>query len=91
VPGIDAMRPINVPPGTQHGALFRVDDAGLPNLRSGKRGDLVAVIQLIVPRKLNESQKKVLAEYAKLEELVVGQSNESAWDKIKRAVKGDRK
>lgn len=88
VPTIDSTRELNVPPGTQHGALFRVDGAGLPNLRSGKRGDLVAIIQLIVPRKLNDSQKRLLAEYAKTEDANVGNSQQSAWEKIKRAVKG---
>ena len=88
VPTIDGSRMLNVPAGTQHGALFRIDAAGLPNLRTGKRGDLVAIIQLVVPRRLNESQKRLLAEYAKTEDLTVGNPAESAWSKIKRAVKG---
>jgi molecular chaperone DnaJ len=79
---------LNLPSGTQHGALFRIDGAGLPNLRNGKRGDLVAIIQLVVPRKLNEPQKRLLAEYAKTEDVSVGNPSESAWSKIKRAVKG---
>jgi molecular chaperone DnaJ len=88
VPTIDGTRTLNIPAGTQHGALFRIHDAGLPNLRSAKRGDLVCIIQLVVPRKLNESQKRLLAEYAKTEDLTVGIPQESTWEKIKRAVKG---
>jgi molecular chaperone DnaJ len=77
-----------VPPGTQHGAVFRVNGAGLPNLRSGRRGDLVAIVQLVVPRKLTEAQKTLLADYARTEDVEVGNVQESAWDKIKRKVKG---
>ena len=68
--------------------MFRIAEAGLPNLRTGKRGDLVAIIQLIVPRKLSEAQKRLLAEYARTEDLNVGTSQESTWEKIKRKVKG---
>ena len=88
VPTIDGDRTLNVPAGTQHGALFRIDEAGLPNLRSGKRGALVCIIQLVVPRRLNESQKRLLAEYAKTEDVNVSSPQESTWEKIKRAVKG---
>lgn len=89
VSGIDGPQTLNIPPGTQHGALFRIEGAGLPNLRSGKRGDLVVIVQLVVPRKLTEQQKKLLAEYAKTESLEVGTSQESTWERIKRAVKGN--
>jgi molecular chaperone DnaJ len=88
VPTLDGERQVNVPAGTQHGALFRIDGAGLPNLRTGRRGDLVVIAQLVVPRKLNEAQKRLLAEYAKSEDVAVGTSQQSAWEKIKRAVKG---
>jgi molecular chaperone DnaJ len=88
VPGIDAPRELTIPPGTQHGALFRIHDAGLPNLRSGKRGDLVVVAQLLVPRKLTESQRKLLAEYAQTEDVNISAPQQSTWEKLKRAVKG---
>lgn len=90
VPTIDGTRTLTVPAGTQHGALFRINGAGLPNLRSGKRGDLVCIIQLIVPRRLNDAQKRLLAEYAKTEDtnVNIGGAQKSAWEKIKRAVKG---
>jgi molecular chaperone DnaJ len=88
VPTLDGTRKLSIPPGTQHGALFRIPEAGLPNLRSGKRGDLVCIAQLLVPRKLSEEQRRLLAEYAQTEDLNVGTQQESTWKKIKRAVKG---
>jgi molecular chaperone DnaJ len=90
VPSLDGAREVNIPAGTQHGEIFRINHAGLPNLRSGKRGDLIVVAQLVVPKKLNESQKKLLAEYARTESIDVGNGQPpSTWQRIKRAVKGN--
>lgn len=81
---LDGAARLTMPPGTQHGAVFRIKERGLPNLRSGKRGDVVVVIQLIVPRKLNESQRKLLAEYAKTEKIDVNtKENQSWWNKLR--------
>jgi molecular chaperone DnaJ len=87
VPGIDGLHPLVIPAGTQHGSVFRISSAGLPNLRSGRRGDLVAIAQLVVPRKLNEEQRKLLNEFARTEALEVGHAPETAWERIKRKVK----
>jgi molecular chaperone DnaJ len=90
VPTLDGIADVNLPAGTQHGEMFRVPGAGLPNLRSGKRGDLIVIVQLVVPKKLNDSQKKMLAEYAKTESVEVGNAQQpSTWQRIKRAMKGD--
>ena len=89
VPTLDGEAELTVPAGTQHGSLFRVEGHGLPNLRTHKRGDLVVIVQLVVPKKLNDSQKKLLEEYAQTEDLQIGNgSNSSFWGKIKDAVTG---
>ncbi|TVQ53895.1 MAG: molecular chaperone DnaJ [Phycisphaerales bacterium] len=88
VPTLTDSTDVEVPAGTQHGALFRIAGEGLPNLRSGRRGDLVVIAQLVVPRKLNADQRELLREYAKTEKLDVKAQSPSLWDKIKHAVKG---
>ena len=88
VPTLNGAVTLSLPVGTQHGALFRINARGLPNLRTGTRGDLVVIMQLVVPRKLTEEQKRLLAEYAKSEELEVGIVSPSLWEKIKDAVTG---
>ena len=88
LPTLQGTTTLKIPPGTQHGALFRVDGKGLPNLRGPDCGDLVVIVQLIVPRKLSESQKKLLQEYAHVESLEVSGDSQSLWDKIKDAVTG---
>ena len=67
VPTLDEKATVVIPRGTPHGHLIRIKDSGLPNLRSGRRGDLVIVTSLEVPKKLNSQQEKLLREYAKTE------------------------
>jgi len=89
VPTIDGREAfVNVPAGTQHGAIFRLEGHGLPNLRSKKRGDLVVIIQLVVPKKLNEKQRNILADYAESEDLDVANEQPSFWNKLKDAIRG---
>jgi molecular chaperone DnaJ len=88
LPAIDGTADLELPPGTQHGDHFRVRERGLPGLRTGRRGDLIAVVQLVVPRKLSEAQRRLLAEYAETEEIEVERAQQSIWGKIKDAVTG---
>ena len=80
--------PLVIPAGTQHGAVLRVGDAGLPNLRTGRRGELVVIIQLVVPTKLDEQQRRLLEEYAELEEIPVTETGRGFWSKLKDKVTG---
>jgi molecular chaperone DnaJ len=82
------METIDVPPGTQHGALFRLAGRGLPGLRTDRRGDLVVILQIVVPEKLDDRQRELLAEYALTEDIEVNASNPSLWNRIKDAVSG---
>lgn len=89
VPTLNGAAKVSVPMGTQHGTLFRVEGNGLPNLRSGKSGELIVIAQLVVPQKLNEEQRKLLADYARTEKLDVGTTKASSlWEKLKGAVTG---
>jgi molecular chaperone DnaJ len=88
VPTLDGTASLTIPAGTQHGALFRISGQGLPNLRSTERGDLVVIVQLVVPRKLTEEQRRLLGEYAKTEKIEVSAASPSLWERIRGAVSG---
>jgi molecular chaperone DnaJ len=83
IPTLDGATTLKIPAGTQHGALMRIDEQGMPDLRSGRRGDLVVIIHVVVPRKLSEAQKRILRDYAETEKLDVDASNPSLWEKIR--------
>ncbi|MCZ6834596.1 MAG: molecular chaperone DnaJ [Planctomycetota bacterium] len=89
VPTLDSREAVvSLTPGTQHGATFRLEGHGLPNVRTGKRGDLIVIVQLVVPSRLDEKQRTLLSEYAEMEELDVMEGQPSLWNKLKDAIKG---
>ncbi len=57
---------LKIPAGTQAGTMLRVKGQGMPNLRGGATGDMYIKINIQVPKKLNEQQRKALVEFAKL-------------------------
>lgn len=89
VPTLDGARKLTIPKGTQYGAVMRVEGAGLPNLRSGRRGDLVTVVKIEVPKKLSAKQEKVLRDYATAEETIVLPETQGFWKQVKEFLSGD--
>jgi len=66
VEGIEEVHEVEVPPGTQPGEALILRGLGLPPLYGGKRGDLITVINVQVPRKLSDKQADALRQYAEL-------------------------
>lgn len=67
VPTLDSNEPLKtlkIPQGTQHGAEFRIRGKGIPHLHSNRRGDLRVVVDLQVPRSLNNDQRQALEAFA---------------------------
>lgn len=69
VPTLDGAAKIKLSPGTQSQTTFRVKGKGMPQLRGGKRGDLMIEVEVETPVKLNAKQKQALDAFtASLEE-----------------------
>ncbi len=51
---------VNVPPGMQPGDVVRIDGAGIPRLGTRGNGDLLIHLNVLVPEKLTESQKRAI-------------------------------
>ncbi len=83
IPTLEGDHELTIKPGTQHGDLFRIKSAGLPNLRSGRRGDLIVAVLLEVPKKLNAKQKELLRAYTETEEHQDMPTHKGFWEKIK--------
>ena len=71
VPTLEGQSDLTIPRGTQHATPFKVTGAGLPNLRSARRGDLIVVIKVELPRKLTSKQEKLLRDFAETEDVAV--------------------
>ncbi|MCE9590267.1 MAG: molecular chaperone DnaJ [Planctomycetes bacterium] len=90
IPTLDGETEVEIKPGTQHGAILRVDDKGLPNLRNGHHGDLAVLLLVEVPTKLSAKQRKLLEEYAATENHDVMPESKNFWDRIKEHLTGSR-
>lgn len=54
--------PLDIPAGTQSGTVITMKGLGIPRLDGRGRGSLVAVVQVDVPKKLNDRAKKLIQE-----------------------------
>lgn len=80
VPTTDEPVTLKIPPGTESGRTFRVKGRGAPKAGGG-RGDLLVTVDVVVPRKLTRTQRKLLEEFAETEENGVRDHLESAMGK----------
>jgi molecular chaperone DnaJ len=86
VPTLEGTSTIEMPPGTQPGDVLTVKGEGMPSLRRSRRGDLRAVVNVIVPRRLNAEQRELaerLNDSLSEENL---RSHESVFAKLRRAL-----
>jgi molecular chaperone DnaJ len=60
IPTVDGPEKIEIPAGTQYGKTFRIHGRGIPHLRSGRRGDQIVFVRVVIPTNLTEEQRKAL-------------------------------
>jgi molecular chaperone DnaJ len=63
---LDGGARLRVPQGTQSGQRFRLRERGMPSTRSGRRGDLVVEVRLMLPKLLDERSKELLREFGRI-------------------------
>ncbi len=67
VASLDGPTNLDVPDGTQTGALLRLKGKGMPRLGSKHHGDLYVVARVVTPTRLTRQQKDALKEFQRLE------------------------
>ena len=80
IPTLDEETQIDIPKGTQSGAVLRVSGFGLPCPNSQRTGDLLVQITVRTPTSLSKRQIELLKEFSKLEE-------DKPSQKIKKIIK----
>ncbi|OPZ77555.1 MAG: Chaperone protein DnaJ [Alphaproteobacteria bacterium ADurb.Bin438] len=79
----DEKEDIKIPQGTQTDTTFTLKGKGMPKLKSGgARGDLFVKVKTTTPTKLNQKQKDLLKEFAKISGETVPE-NPNFIDKVK--------
>lgn len=89
VPTLKGKETLEVPAGSQHGEVIKLKGMGLPDLRSGRKGDQLVQVLIEVPKKLTEKQKELLRQFAATEDEAAMPQKKGFMDKIKAAIKGE--
>lgn len=88
VPTLQGQEALKIPKGTQYGSMFRVTGQGLPNLRTGRRGDLVVISKIEIPGRLSAKQEKLLRDFAETEDVAVLPESQGFRKKMKEWLGG---
>jgi len=81
VPTLTGKAEIRIPAGTQHGQLVRLSGLGMPDLRTGRRGDQFMQVFIEIPKKLNKKQQTLLRDFAETEDRSVLPETKSFVDR----------
>ncbi|MBV9100244.1 MAG: molecular chaperone DnaJ [Candidatus Dormibacteraeota bacterium] len=57
VPTVAGEQEVEVPPGTQPGRQIKLHGLGVPHVRSGRRGDQICVVRVVVPQHLDHAER----------------------------------
>ncbi len=78
---LEGSEEVLIPRGSQPKDLIRLSGHGLPNLRSGRRGDLVLQLDVKIPEKLSKDEEKLLREIADLKKIDVAPESKGFFKK----------
>jgi len=82
VPTIEGKAELKIPPGTQHGQVFRLAGFGVPEIGSRRRGHELVQVRVEIPQKLNKEQKALLRDFAKTEDKSVLPESKGFFEKL---------
>jgi molecular chaperone DnaJ len=86
VPTLEGTTAVDLPSGTQPGEVLSLHGEGMPALGRGRRGDLRVVVNVVVPRHLDDEQRELME---RLNETLTAEnlrSEESMFAKLRRAL-----
>jgi molecular chaperone DnaJ len=83
IPTLGGERKLKVHAGSQGGRRYRVKGEGVPHVTSGRRGDLIVHLRVVVPEKLTKQQRERFEELAKLLPVDHQPSEKGFIDKMK--------
>ncbi len=82
VPSLDGRIEMKIPRGTQSGQVLRLSGQGVPDLRTGRRGDELVQVIVEMPRKLTKKQEQLLREFAETEDRSVLPESKGFLEKL---------
>jgi molecular chaperone DnaJ len=90
IPLLTGKHVLEIPAGTQPGDMFRLRGQGMPDPQgAGQRGDLVARVQVEVPKKLTKKHEELLRQLAEIDSKHVSAHRKSFFESVKEFFTGD--
>lgn len=65
VPTIDGRVRISIDAGTQSGKVLRLRGKGLPDVNGRGRGDIIVVVDIVIPTSINKEERKLVEQLSK--------------------------
>jgi len=87
VPTFEGSKSIDIPPGTQQGDKIVLKEFGIPNLYDKSRGNFIVNIEIIIPKKINSTEKELLKQLSQQEHFAIA----STTDEDKTTTQSNRK
>lgn len=63
IPTVDGPTRLTIPQGMQGGQKLRLKGKGAPHLKGSGRGDMFAVIKIVIPKELSEEGRQLLKDF----------------------------
>jgi molecular chaperone DnaJ len=89
VPTLEGRGELEIPAGTQSGAVFKLGGKGMPDPRRRGLGDLLVQVVIEVPKKLSKEERALLRDLAELEHKHVAPERKSFFAKLKEYFTAD--
>ncbi|MCI0380108.1 MAG: molecular chaperone DnaJ, partial [Gemmataceae bacterium] len=83
VPTLDGPMKHKLKRGIQTGDVVRIGGKGLPNLRTGRSGELLVVVVVETPKNLTKRQEEIFRELAEIDQKHVSPERKSFFEKLK--------
>ncbi len=64
IPTLEGKEKFRIPEGTQPDTSFTLRGKGVPDVNSGRRGDLIITVNVEIPKNLTSEQKRLLSDFA---------------------------
>lgn len=74
---------LKIPAGTQSGTKFRLRDKGVPNVRTGRKGNQTVIANIVTPKSLSKEETALFKNLKNIE----GSKKNTPWDKFKSLFK----
>jgi molecular chaperone DnaJ len=87
VPTLEGDHEVTIAPGVQPGEVVTLRGRGLPSLRGRGRGDLRVVVNVLVPRHLNDAQRRLLADFERSVDETTYARDEGFFSRLRAALR----